>query len=144
MKMKYAFAVNDKNEFVERHFGDSDKFLIYEKTIDSEMVFINEESNIFKSFDEEQEHGSRKKAEAIMAFLKNINVDILVSNQFGKNIKRINNHFIPILVAYKRVEDVFPLLDEHHETIHKQLMSKSPEFNFFSLKSGNLRTSLKK
>lgn len=144
MKMIYAFAVNNNNEFIEKHFGDSDKFLIYEKNKDTEISFITEELNVFKHFDEEQEHGSKKKAEAIMGFLKSMDVDVLVSKQFGKNIKRINKHFIPILVNHQNIEEIFPLLNEYHKTIHSELMEKTPGFNFFSLKSDNLKALLKK
>ncbi len=45
-----AFAVNISNDFESRHFGDADKYLIYE-WINNEFIFLKEEVNHFKDLD---------------------------------------------------------------------------------------------
>lgn len=143
MKLKYAFAVNPDNSLVDNHFGDSDKFLIYERTLNSNLEFIGEEPNIFKSFDEEQEHGSKMKAEAIVGLLKEKGVKVLVSKQFGKNIKRMNHHFIPIIVYKNKVNEVISSLKPYLCIINDEWINRTPGFKSFSLKSDVLKRSIK-
>ncbi len=65
MKLRFAFAVNKANLFEKKHFGDAEKYLIYEQDSDK-LVLISEEKNRFKLLDEEHEHGSRKRGNAII------------------------------------------------------------------------------
>ncbi|MCD4695077.1 MAG: hypothetical protein K8S16_02455, partial [Bacteroidales bacterium] len=101
MDLRFAFAVNSENQFEKKHFGDADKYLIYHQESDK-LVLSSEEPNRFKLLDEEAEHGSRKKGKAIIEFLKGKNVNVLVSRQFGKNIRMINEHFIPVKISSEK------------------------------------------
>jgi len=143
MSLKYAFAVNPDNILVDSHFGDSDKFLIYEHSKNSGLTLKGEEFNIFKSFDEEQEHGSKKKAEAIVGLLKEKGVKVLISKQFGKNIIRMNKHFIPIIVSDNLVSELLESLIPHLNIITDEWTNRTPDFKFFSLKSGIFKKSIK-
>ncbi|MCF6183475.1 MAG: hypothetical protein L3J56_02420 [Bacteroidales bacterium] len=60
MDLKFAFAVNNEGEFQEKHFGDADKYLIYEHD-SKKMIFIDEIIN--KNRDIDENHGSEKKRE---------------------------------------------------------------------------------
>ena len=86
MNLRFAFAVNENDQFEKKHFGDADKYLIFRQE-DDKIVFLSEEINRFKMMDEEVEHGSKRKGNAIIEFLKKKEVNVLVSRQFGKNIK---------------------------------------------------------
>ncbi|MCK5836469.1 MAG: hypothetical protein KAH09_04315 [Desulfobacula sp.] len=46
------------------------------------------------------QHGSKKQGEAIIALLKKNNIDVLVSRQFGKNIKLIADALTDNLGGY--------------------------------------------
>ena len=81
----------------------SDKYLIYQQESDK-IVILSEEPNRFKLLDEEGKHSSKKKGKAIIGFLKEKNVNVLVSRQFGKNIKLINEHFIPVIISSEKPE----------------------------------------
>jgi len=144
MSLKYAFAVNHQNILVDNHFGDSDKFLIYEYSKNSNLVFVHEESNIFKSFDEEQEHGSKKKAEAIVGLLKKKGVMVLISKQFGKNIIRMNKHFIPIIVSKNKVSELIISLKPHLNVINDEWTNRTDGFKFFSLRNDIFKRSANK
>ena len=143
MKIKFAFAVNGNNQFAKNHFGDTEKFLIYE--VDSEnLQFISEEVNVFRDMDETKEHGSREKGLAIVDFLKDMGVNVLVSMQFGKNIKIINEHFIPVIIYSDKPEQVIDTLNHHMHWISDELENASSDFKLFTIKSGILKSVVKK
>ena len=105
-------AVNHSGHFEPKHFGETDKYLIYEWT-NGRFVFLQEEINKFKDFDEEQEHGVQKKGLVIIDFLRSLNVNILVSKQFGRNIQMVNHHFIPVIISEDTQGQVLEILTKH-------------------------------
>ena len=108
----FAFAVNGQNEFEKKHFGDSEKFVIY-RWDGEDFIIASEEENIFKDLDETHSHGSKKKGQEIIKFLKEKGVKAFVSKQFGRNIKLINQHFIPVITSDNNIEDVLRVLPNH-------------------------------
>jgi len=143
MDLRFAFAVNDKNLVQKKHFGDSDKILIYELR-DDKIMLISENPNPFKLMDEEVEHGSKKKGKAIIDFLVKENVNILVSQQFGKNIKLINEHFIPVIVYTENPDDVIQVLSSHIHWIIDEWQHNESNYKLFTIKSGILKSAIKK
>jgi len=143
MEMRFAFAVNNNNQFEKSHFGDTEKFLIYDAGSGS-LEYIAEEPNVFRDMDEVKEHGSKKKGLAIIDFLKNKGVRVLVSRQFGRNIKIINEHFVPIIIYAAAPEKVINTINHHMHWISDELDSTSSNFKLFSIKSGILKTVVKK
>ena len=137
--IRFAFAVNRLNGFEPEHFGNADKYLIF-KWEHNELVFLKEEINTFKNHDETQEHGLKEKGRAIIDLLQNLNVKVLVSRQFGKNIQMVNRHFIPVIVFSDTVEDVEPILKKHIKWIEDELNNQPGEFKLFTIKNGILKT----
>ncbi|MFK5856932.1 MAG: NifB/NifX family molybdenum-iron cluster-binding protein [Bacteroidota bacterium] len=133
MEIKFAFAVDGNNEFQKNHFGDTVKFLIYGVELGN-LKLLSEEMNIFRNMDETKEHGSRKKGLAIIDFLKNNGVNVLVSRQFGKNIKMINEHFIPIIIYSEQVEEVVNTLTHQLHWIVDELESTPENYKLFTIK----------
>ena len=143
MNLCFAFAVSEVNQFEKKHFGDADKYLIYKQDGD-EIKLVSDEINIYKSLDEEVEHGSKKKGEAIIKFLKEKNVNILVSRQFGKSINRVNNHFIPVKISVDQPDEVLDVLDKNLHWISDELDNNTNEYKLFIIKSGILKMPVKK
>ncbi len=142
MGLKFAFAVNDTGVFEKKHFGEADKFLIY-KEKDSSLVLDRELKNTARDFDEEQQHGSRKKADAIINLLKSDDINVLVSMQFGKNIKVINDFFIPIIIHSDSVEDVVKIIGKQYHWISEEWEHKNSDYMLFSIKQGIMKHPLK-
>jgi predicted Fe-Mo cluster-binding NifX family protein len=142
-KIILAMAVSNAGYFQAKHFGDADKYEIYEWDNDS-FFYLNEINNSFKAVDEEQEHGLQKKGEAIIDLLKNEGVKILVSKQFGKNIQMVNRHFIPVIVYTKIPEMTLSALNNHMKWIMDEFNNSPEEFKLFTIKSGILKTTIKK
>ena len=143
MDLRFAFAVNNNNQFEKKHFGDADKYLVYKQESDK-IVLSSEKPNRFKLLDEEVEHGSRKKGKAIIESLKKNDVNVLVSRQFGKNIKMINEHFIPVIISSEKPDEVIQILTRHLHWIKDEWKYKKSNFNLFTIKAGILKTSVKK
>ncbi len=139
MNIGFALAVSNSNQFEARHFGDADKYLIYHLE-DGQMVRSSEELNLFKTLDEEHEHGSRKKGNAIIEHLKKLKVNALVSRQFGKNIRMVNQHFIPIKITKESPDEVIAVLNENLHWIQDELENASSGYRLFTISSGILKT----
>lgn len=144
-KIIFAFAVNQKNHFVKNHFGDADKYLIYEAT-QNEMKFVEEKINSTKNIDEtaKPEHGSQKKGNAVIKFMKQRGVNVLVAKQFGKNIKMVNKHFIPVIISKEIPKDVSVIIFKHLKWFKDELINKPEEYKLFTIKNGILKTVIKK
>jgi predicted Fe-Mo cluster-binding NifX family protein len=139
MKLRFAFAVNMDGQFRNKHFGDADKYIIYEIG-DSVLEFVSEENNPFKELDKKPNHGSVKKGKAIIGFLKNKNVNGLVSRRFGTNIKLINEHFIPIEISLKYPQEAIDVLNKHLHWIIDEWENKESGYNLFTIKKGILKS----
>ncbi|MCF6331761.1 MAG: hypothetical protein L3J11_00640 [Draconibacterium sp.] len=143
MKITLALALNEEGVFEKKHFGDSDKFAFYtyEK---HELSFKEELPNTFKSMDEAQEHGSKKKGNAIISFLKEKGVSLLVSKQFGKNIKMVNQHFVPVIIAEDKPEQVLAILQKHMNWFKDELKNRKENYMLFYIKNGIIKMHVKK
>ncbi len=139
--LRFAFAVNDDRQFEKRHFGDADQYLIYEYHDDG-MHFIAAEKNTFRNLDEEQEHGSKRKGKAIIDFLKSKGVNVLVSMQFGRNIKLVNQHFIPVIISAETPDEVLNILQHHIRWIEEEWERKRANHMLFIIKAGILKTAV--
>ena len=143
MKITFALALNNNGVFEKRHFGDTDKFAIY-RFENNELLFQEELSNSFKTMDEVQEHGSKKKGNAIISFLKDKGVSVLVSKQFGRNIKMVNQHFVPVIIAEEKPEQVLGILQKHMNWFKDELKNRKENHMLFHIKNGILKMHIKK
>lgn len=141
MNLRFAFAVNEANEFEEKYFGEAEKYIIYERKADK-MELSSVEINRFKSLNKEQEHGSIRKGNAIIKFLKEKDVNILVSRQFGKNIILVKEHFIPVRISLEHPDEVIDILNKHLHWIEDEWKNNKSNFKLFTVKSGILKSSI--
>jgi predicted Fe-Mo cluster-binding NifX family protein len=139
----FAFAVNHAGHFEAKHFGDADKYEIYEWN-NNRFFYLNEIINPFKTLDEEQEHGSRGKGKAIIGLIKESGVNVLVSRQFGKNIQMVNRHFILVIVYTETFEMTLFALNNYMKWIMDEFNNRLEEFKLFTIKNGVLKTIIKK
>ena len=105
MSLQIALGVNENKEFSNRHYGDSNFFLIYE-LIEDKFQFKEERINTkFK----EEKHGSEKKAQHIASQLPQ--VPILVAKVFGPNIVKMRKKYVPVITRLNSVERTIKKLD---------------------------------
>jgi len=140
--IRFAFAVNQLNAFEPQNFGNADKFLIYE-WVNNDFLFLKEEANRFKDLDDDHVNGSERKGKAIIAFLKNLDINVLVSIKFGKNIQMVNTSFIPVIVSSETPEEVKLAVKKHIKWLEDELINRPEEFKLFTIKNGILKTEIK-
>ena len=141
MELIFAFAVNTDNHFQKSHFGDADKYMLYQIQ-SNELKLLSEEINVFKLLDEEHEHGSKKKGDAIIQFLKKKNVNVIISMQFGKNIKMVNQHFVPVIIHQNDPREVLDIINKHLHWINDEWEHKATDYNLFMIKNGILKSKI--
>lgn len=141
--MRFAFAVNAENRFEKKHFGDADKYLFHEQK-DGKLAFLTETPNLFKDLDEEVEHGSKRKGKAIIEFLKEKGVHVLVSKQFGRNLKLVNEHFIPVIIdrEIEVVDEVLKILHKHAHWFEDEWVNEKHGYKLFIIKAGVLKSAI--
>ncbi len=144
MNIKFAFAVNQTNKFEATHFGDAYKYLIF-KWDGEDVLLQNELINKYKTFDESQEHGLKKKGKAIIELLQKEDVQVLGSKQFGPNIKMVNRFFIPVIIYNETIDEVKVTLSKHIHWIEDELRRSNElnGFKLFTISKGILKTIIK-
>jgi predicted Fe-Mo cluster-binding NifX family protein len=141
--IRFACAVNHDGLFEAKHFGNADKYLIYEWN-NSEFNFIKEIKNSFNSFDDIKLEGLSTKNMACINLLEQADINILVSRQFGQNIQMVNKLFIPVIVNSETPDEVISILRKHIRWIEEELNSNPEEFKLFSISKGILKTKIRK
>lgn len=140
-----AIAVNNEDELQNAHFGDAFKFLLYYFE-DGKLIFKKELENQYRNFEEEKGnvHGSKMKGELIVELLEKEGVNVLVSKQFGKNIRLINCCFIPVMVGTESKEAAKTIIENHLNWIEEELQHKSKDYALFAIKKGIMKRNIKK
>jgi predicted Fe-Mo cluster-binding NifX family protein len=141
MKLRIALAVNQKNEFERSYFGNAEKYLIYEQT-QNKVQFRSEEINYIKSLGKDYLPDSEKKGKALINFLKEKNIQVLVSSDYCQNIGMLNRHFIPIRILLKQKNDILREISNRLYWITDEWNHNASEFKLFTIKSGIIKTKI--
>jgi len=100
-KIRAAFATDDGKTFMQRHFGDSHFFDIYEFD-ENQTSFVMRIKNMVD--EEEDVHADPQKARGISTLLLDEKVTVVVSKIFGPNIKRIKKKFVCVVVKNDEID----------------------------------------
>lgn len=141
--IRFACAVNHDGLFEAKHFGNAEKYLIYEWH-NNEFNFIREIPNSFNRLDDKKLNGLSTKNMACINLLEQSDIKILVSMQFGQNIQIVNRLFIPVIVNSETPDEVISILRKHIRWIEEELNSKPEEFKLFSISKGILKSNIRK
>lgn len=125
-----AFATDDGQTFMDRHFGDANRYDIYEIN-NAGFSFIK---TIENSIGEEEEiHADPYKAKGIARLLKQDQVKCLISKKFGANINKMKKKFVCILMNDKQIPDSIKTIQQNlSKIIHE--WEKGEDRHFINLK----------
>jgi len=98
-----AFATDDGQTFMNRHFGDAKSFNIYEIN-STKDTFLKTIPNSIEEEDEDI-HADPNKAKGIAGLLKKEQVQVVVSKVFGPNLKRIKKKFVCIITKEETISN---------------------------------------
>ncbi len=115
MLIRAAFATDDGEVFMNKHFGDANFFDIYEISEDNSK-FIKRVNNSTEKEDEDI-HADPNKARGIAGILLKERVNTTASKIFGPNIKRIRKKFVCLLFDDMRIESAIKIMQENYEAI---------------------------
>jgi predicted Fe-Mo cluster-binding NifX family protein len=142
MKIQFAFALNKEGVFENKHFGEADNYAI--STYNEHAIILTEIiPNPFKSMNGRQEHGLKEKGTAIISLLKEKNVKVLVSKQFGANIKMVNRHFIPVIISKENPSQVSEILAKNIKWLKDELNNRKSNYMLFKINTGALKLEVK-
>lgn len=139
MKIKLALAVNQAEIFEHKHFGEAEKFLIY-KWESSQLDFQDAIYNPLVQTSLESH--SPEKAEQLIFLLKELGINVLVSRQFGGNIKKVNAFFIPVQIGTSTPEESLPILKKHMKWIEEELLQNAGNYKLFNLQKGIIKIAI--
>jgi predicted Fe-Mo cluster-binding NifX family protein len=140
-KIRFAFALNEHDEFENEHFGDTARFSLFDWTgdsfkhsgeIENHLTEDNHDHNLHA-------HGDRKKGQKIIQLLKQHHVQALVSRQFGKNIEQVRRHFLIVVTRANNKKITQELLTQNMETIRNSLFRDNDSSKPVFLKEKNNR-----
>jgi len=117
-KIKVAFATDNGENFIDRHFGDAKFYDIYEIN-KTKFDFLKRLHNTVE--EKEEVHADPQKAKGITELLKNEGVKIVVSKIFGPNIKRIKKKFLCIIMDNDTIDESLLFLCKKTNTLLEEL-----------------------
>jgi len=126
-----AFATDDGESFIDRHFGDATFYNVYEIS-STEVKFLKKISNSTEDDDDESGHGALHKARGITGMLKKEGVSMAVSRVFGPNLKRIKKKFLCVIAKEGSIADNINKLQDHFPELIAE-WSNGVERNFIRL-----------
>ncbi len=115
-KLITAFATDDGESFIDRHFGDAEFYDIYEISA-VEVKLIKRINNSTEDDDDEDGHGDPVKAQGVTGMLKKEGVNMAVSRVFGPNLKRIKKKFLCILAGKTSIEESLKILQKRFPSL---------------------------
>jgi len=101
MKLKVALATNDGKNFSNGHFGEADKYYIYEFDTYNYKYLKSIENNSI----EETKHADPKKAKSIISILKKEGVKVVCNLAFGANINRVKKKLVPVITSKNSLDE---------------------------------------
>ncbi|MCO6476860.1 MAG: hypothetical protein J5I94_09590 [Phaeodactylibacter sp.] len=141
--MKIAIAVSRQNSIENQHFGDADKFLLYEVT-GGRLELLGEKANPFKGGHGRNGHGHGhgerhgRKTVAVTRFFQEEGVEVLASKQFGPNIREVCRHFVPVLISEHDIEGAKARLEAHLPDLRQELGNHSGPHNILRIMEGDV------
>jgi len=127
MELITAFATDDGNNFMGKHFGDANYYDIY-KISASNSEFVKRIDNTIDI--EEESHADPKKAKGISGLLKSEGIQVVVSKVFGPNIKRIKKNFVCIIMSKEDISQSITHIQQRFDAIVNE-WNKGEERLFF-------------
>lgn len=136
MDLRFAFAVNNENQFDDCFFGEANKFLIYQ-VVSGKLELIDEIVNDYIS---ESNVNDNNRVGALIKHLIGNDIKAIVSKEFSKNLKFVNQYFIPIIISKESPEEVVKIINGHMHWIKDELNNLQSGYKLFTIKSGILKS----
>lgn len=115
--MKVAFATDNGNDLMKRHFGDADYYDIYDFS-GLEAVFVKRVTN--STEEDESVHADPKKAKGIAGILIKEKVTVVSSLVYGPNLKRIKKKFVCLIMKDKEISTAIEIINKNKDIVEAE------------------------
>jgi len=122
-KILTAFATDDGEIFIDRHFGDAESYRIYDISPQGASFVLKVENPTLSG---EEQHADPEKARGVSGVLRDHGVHAAVSRFFGPNIERVRRQFVCVIVRVKTVEEGIAQVQAHFGRVLEE-WEKGPE-----------------
>ncbi|MHA1912678.1 MAG: NifB/NifX family molybdenum-iron cluster-binding protein [Candidatus Kariarchaeaceae archaeon] len=120
MDFKLAIATSDEKELITDHFGEAEKYMIYELK-DDKFIYLKTIKNESIEEEHDDDHGDPEKAKSVNQLLSPHGIKIVSSIYFGPNIKRMKKNFLPVKVRkITTIDQALDLLSQNLEVIKSE------------------------
>ncbi len=112
-KLRVCIGSNDGKTIADSHLGDVEDFYIYDIFENSENVYIDKRTNVFKDFG----HSSGGKMKSILQLVED--AEIMSAYQMSPNFKNMarKTAYQPVVVKEKKIEIVLDILCENFDML---------------------------
>lgn len=117
-----ACATDEGPRLIDRHFGEAGRYDLYELKSDSATFLRTVKNTVPEEKAHKERHGDPEKAQNIGGLLKPFGLQVLVSRQFGQNLKMVKRGFVPVIVRSFEIYEVLQLLQMNFDEIQKQYL----------------------
>ena len=118
MTIRAAFATDEGERIIDRHFGDANFYDIYDIS-ENNSIFLKRITNT-KSENKSELHADPEKAVNIANLLESESVNTAAAKIFGPNIKRIRKKFVCVLVSDKYISEAISILQDKYSEIESE------------------------
>ncbi|MCD6332804.1 MAG: hypothetical protein J7L89_05985 [Bacteroidales bacterium] len=117
-ELKVAFATDDGETLMDRHFGDAKFYDIYKITPEQAHYLKRIENS--SPDEKEHAHGDPVKARGVTQLLAHEETHVVVSKVFGPNIKRIRKKFVCVMANNNSISQINKLLQSNLEVLQRE------------------------
>ena len=118
MEFIVACATDDGSTLTSGHFGSARTYALYQLD-ETACTFLQNLQNSLSVC--EGKHADPQKARKVTELLADRQVQVVAAKQFGPNIGRIKQSFVPVIVKTDRLDDGCRKLLENREAILTEL-----------------------
>ncbi|MGQ4891496.1 MAG: NifB/NifX family molybdenum-iron cluster-binding protein [Candidatus Njordarchaeia archaeon] len=131
-KLIVSFGLGEDGELMNGHYGDSEKFALYEFREDGTYELIEYRENQAKEMEEDEEHehhGDPNKFRAVISQLQD--VDVLAGYWFGPNLRRIRqmSNKVVFFTKTRSLKEAIEKVKQNFNQIYEERQEKMKSVN---------------
>jgi predicted Fe-Mo cluster-binding NifX family protein len=115
-----ACATEDSEHFSNVHFGDAERYEIYEVDCESRRHVEMLENITVQCIENDEVHGDPVKAKHVMMLMKEKGVQVLMNRRFGPNIQRIKIRFLPVITGKSTIIEGLRQIADNYERLEEE------------------------
>lgn len=135
MKLIFAFAVNDKDEFYDDFFGIAPYFMLY-RLKDGKLSLYERIDNPVMEYNSSD---LNKKSLLLTDYLKAFHVTSIVAQKFSNQLPLISQYFIPVITDLQDIHSAIDAINNKVNWLMEEADKKTKKHKLFYINSGIMK-----